>query len=244
VLSGTADVQVLAAHAPVMDALDAGPLQLADVELLQAAFELPYASREGLLPPGLHPTTPPLLIVLAWRVGESPWGPFSLAQARISCRSGVRPRGFVAGCIVDRPDAAHALSAEWGLPTAVGDVELQRGYDRVELTAARGGAPALALVGLDPDPLDVGDVQFTVTTSLAHTPRGLRLVQIEPEYALRRVERVRPQLAAFDGSAWELAGLVPGYPVSATVARGEITVAPLRFVSRPDVNAFEGTERI
>jgi Acetoacetate decarboxylase (ADC) len=244
VLTGTADVDALAARAPVMGTFDAGPLELSDVEVLQAAFELPYACREPLLPPGLHPTTPPLLIVLAWRVGSSPWGPFSLAQARISCRSGVRPRGFVAACIVDRPDAAHALGTGWGLPAVAGDVELRRGYDRVELSAGRGGAPALELVGLDPDPMDVGDVQFTVTSSLAHTPRGLRLVQIEPEYALRRVERVRPHLAAFDGAAWELAGVVPHYPVAATVARGEVTVPPLRFVSRPDVNAFEGTERI
>ena len=82
---------------------------------MHAAFELPYASREPLLPPGLHPTTPPLMVLLAWRVADSPWGPFSMAQARISCRSGVRPRGFVAGCIVD--DAAgrrRLLPPDWG----------------------------------------------------------------------------------------------------------------------------------
>jgi Acetoacetate decarboxylase (ADC) len=244
VLSGTADVDALAARAPVMETLDAGPVRFADADVLQAAFELPYASREALLPPGLHPTTPPLLVVLAWRVGESPWGPFSMAQARVSCRSGVRPRGFVAGCIVDRPDAAAALAAGWGLPAVVGPIELRRAYDRVHLVAGRGGVPALELVGIDPDPLDPGDVQFTVTTALARTPRGLRLVQIEPEYGLHRVERVRPHLAGFDGTAWGLPGVVPRYPVGATISRGDVTIPALRFVSRADVTAFEGTERI
>jgi hypothetical protein len=243
-LTGTADVEALATRAPVMEALDAGPLELVDVDVLQAAFELPYASREALLPPGLHPTTPPLMIVLAWRVGGSPWGPFSLAQARVSCRSGVRPRGFVLGCIVDQPDAAAGLTTGWGLPAVVGAVELRRAYDRVELTAARDSVPALQLVGIDPDPLDPGDVQFTVTTALARTPRGLRLVQIEPEYGLRRVERVRPHLAGFDGAAWNVPGVVPRYPVTATVSRGAVTLPPLRFLSRADVTAFEGTERV
>jgi len=38
--------------------------------------------------------------------------------------------------------------------------------------------------------------------------------------------------------------VVPRYPVAATISRGDVTLAPLRFLSRADVNAFEGTERI
>jgi len=244
VLSGSADLSTLAARAPVMPSLDAGPVVLGDVEVMQAAFELPYASREALLPRGLHPTTPPLLVVLAWKVRESPWGPFSMAQARVSCRSGVRPRGFVAGCAVDNAAAATALAAGWGLPAVEGGVQLHRSYDRAELAVALDRSLALQVVGTDPDPLGTGDVQFTVTTTLAVTPRGLRLVQVEPDYALRRVERVHPQLVAFDGPAWGLPGVVPGYPVAATIAVGDVTVPRLRFVSRPDVNAFEGTEQV
>jgi hypothetical protein len=243
-LTGTADPEVLAVRAPTMETLDAGPLHLGELEVMQAAFEVPYASREPLLPPGLHPTTPPLLIMLAWRVEASPWGPFSMVQARISCRSGVRPRGFVTRCIVDNADAVAALAAEWGLPTLIGTVELLRNYDRAELIATRDGAPALHLIGVNPDPLDVDDAQFAVTTTLARTPRGLRLVQVEPEYELRRVERLRPHLVGFDGAAWELPGLLPRYPVAATVSVGGLTIPRLRFVSRPDVNAFEGTEKI
>ena len=167
-----------------------------------------------------------------------------MVQARVSCRSGVRPRGFVAACIVDNANAAAALAAGWGFPAVTGTVELQRGYDRTELMAGRDGAPALNVVGTDPDPLGAGDAQFTVTTTLAMTPRGLRLVQVEPEYELHRVERLRPHVALFDGAAWRLPGVVPGHPVAATVAVGDVTIPRLRFVSRPDVNAFVGTEKV
>lgn len=239
-LTGTADMEALSAGAPVMESLDAEAVRLERVEVLQAVFEQPHNSREENLPPGLHPTTPPLLVLLAWAVEDSPWGPFGMAQARVSCRSGVRPRGFVRGCIVDNPDAARALATNWGLPAQSGRVHLKRHFDGIELRVEHDGDMAADFSGLDPDPLDPGDVQYTVTTTLAHTPRGLRLVQVEPEYELHRVERLRPRLNSF---GWD--GIVrPVHPVSASIAVGALTLPKLRFLSRPDVLAFEGTEKI
>jgi hypothetical protein len=148
----------------------------------------------------------------------------------VSGRSGARPRGFVVGCVIDNPEAAAALASDWGLPAVPGSVELLRGYDRAELAVQADGRTAVRMVGLDPDPLSVDDVQFSVTTTLATTPRGVRLVQLEPEYELRRVERLRP--------------LEPGYPVAATISVGDITIPPIRYVSRPDVSAFQGTEQL
>lgn len=243
-LTGTADPEVLAGRAPVMDALDAPPAAFAGVEVLQATFEMPAAVRQTTLPPALHPTNPPLLVLLAWRVSDSPWGPFSMAQARVSCRSGVRPRGFVAGCVVDNPVAAAALAASWGLPARAGAVVLERAYHAVTLRVETGSATAAELVAVNPDPLSPGDVQYTVTMTLAHTPRGVRLVQLEPEYRVDRVERVRPRLGRFEGSAWGEAGLDPVHPVSATIAAGDVTIPALRYVCRPDVLAFEGTEGV
>lgn len=239
-LSGTGSLDELAARAPKMPALDAEPVELRGAEILQATFEMDYASREITLPPGLHPTTPPLMIVLAWSVHDGPWGPFAMAQVRVSCRSGVRPRGFVTSCVTTSEEAAKALSAKWGLPTRVGAVRLVRRFDAVELEV--GGS--MRLTGLDPDPLGAGDVQYTVTSTLAHTPRGLRLVQVEPEYEPQRVERVRPRLDRFVAPEWGHPGLAPRHPVTATVAVGTITVPRLRFLSRPDVMAFEGTETV
>ena len=247
-LSGTVPPQELAAGGsrPRMESLAPEPVIWTGVEVLQATFELPYSSRETTLPPGLHPTTPPLLVLLAWAVPDSDWGPFTLVQARVSCRSGVRPRGLVAGCLVDNPVAAEELCSTWGLPTLTGEVRLRRGYDAVELsaTAPSEAGPAVDLVGRDPDPLGAGDVQYTVTVTLAETPRGLRLVQLEPEYELHRVERVRAQLRAFHPGGWSSVELAPGHPVAATVGVADITIPKLRFVSRPDVTAFEGTESV
>jgi hypothetical protein len=238
VLSGTADVDALAAGAVSMTRLDAPPVTFEGVAVLQASFEMPYSLRQPALPPGLHPTTPPLLVVLGWSVPDGPWGPFALAQLRVSCRSGVRPRGFVAACAVDSAPAAAALRDGWGLPAVVGPVTLERGYDRVAL-----GAPWIDLVGLDPDPLAPGDVQYSVGTTLAATPRGLRLVQVEPEYEPGRVERVRPRLERFDPGGLPVP-LAVAAPVAATIAVGRVTLPALRFLSRPDVPAFEGTERV
>jgi hypothetical protein len=239
-LNGTASLETLAGRAPTMPALDPDPVTFEEVEVLQAGFEMAYASREATLPAGLHPTTPPLMIVLAWRVGDSPWGPFTMAQVRISCRSGVRPRGFIAGCVVDTAEGAEALASRWGFPARVGPVRLDRFYDAAVLDVG----PALKLTGLDPDPLGAGDVQYSVTTTLAHTERGLRLVQVEPEYELRRVERVRPRVDHFDPAAWSPAPLAPRHPLAATIGVGTLSIPRLRFVSRPDVMAFEGTEAL
>lgn len=239
-LSGTASLEALAAVAPALSSMDPEPVAFEDAEVLQATFEMAYEARQSCLPPGLHPTTPPLMVVLAWRVPDGPWGPFTMAQVRVSCRSGVRPRGFVAGCLADTTQAADALSTQWGFPCRAGALHLLRSYDRVSLDAG----PAMGMTGLDPDPLGPADVQYTVTTTLAHTPRGLRLVQVEPEYDLRRVERVRPRLDHFDPGAWGAPGLVPRNPVTATIGVGTLSIPRLRFVSRPDVLAFEGTEAV
>jgi len=244
VLTGDADLAVLASRAPTIATLTPDAVHLSDVIVLQAAFELRAADRTAVLPPGLHPTNPPLLILLAWQVGGSPWGPFSMAQARVSCRSGVRPRGFVAGCVADSPDAAAGLSSQWGLPARMGAVSLHRHYDATELVVTVGGAPACEVRASGPEPLGPGDVQYSVTMTLAHTTRGPRLVQLEPEYELSFVERGRPQLTSFDGSAWGEPALSPVHPVSATVGIGSVTIPRLRFVCRPDVLAFEGTEPV
>lgn len=224
--------------------LGAGPVVFEGAEVLQATFEMAYSAREITLPAGLHPTSPPLMVVLAWSAPAGPWGPFSMAQVRVSCRSGVRPRGFVAGCVTDRRAAAEGLRSTWGLPAELGEVVLARRYDSVDLSVESAAGPAMVFRGLDPDPLAPGDVQYTVTTTLAHTPRGLRLVQVDTDYDLRRVERVRPRLEHFAADAWGSPHLAPRQAVSATIGLGDITVPPLRFLTRPDVSAFEGTEPV
>jgi hypothetical protein len=86
-------------------------------------------------------------------------------------------------------------------------------------------------------------VLYSVTLNLAETPRGPRLLQVEPEYAVRRAERLRPRLLSFHPEGWGDRHLDPYHPVSASVASAHLVIPRMRFVCRPDVLAFTGTEK-
>ena len=206
-------------------------------------YEMRIDGRQASLPPGLHPTNPPTFVVQLWRCGESPWGPFGLAQARIGSRSGLRPRGFVQGCVCDNDAAADALRRRWGFPVQRGSVVLRRQYDATygavtigdvqvyEIHAPRPGSSRTRRRVL----LDRGDPR--------HTPRGLRLVQVDIDVTVQRAERYKPRLLHFDGPRWGVhPSVVPYHPVSASTADGEITIQRLRYVNKPDELAFTSTE--
>lgn len=243
-ISGTARVEELMARRPRMPSLAAAPVALRGVEIVQALFEMPASARECIVPAGLHPTNPAALVLQAWRCPESPWGAFSLVQARAQTRSGVRPRGFVTGAACDNAAAARALAEGFGYPALPAEIRWQRAYDRVRLDVVRAGETILAFEGADPDPLAPGDVQFSGTLNLADTPRGWRLVQVDPEIQPARSERLRPKLSAFTPAAWGDPRLDPYYPVSASLTLADVTIPALRFVCRPDEPAFTATERV
>jgi hypothetical protein len=93
-----------------------------------------------------------------------------------------------------------------------------------------------------PLPLATSDLQFFSSVHPAHTAKGLRLVQVDCEYALARGERGRPVLDGFDAAGFGAPGVRPSYPVAAVVALGDVTLPRIRYLLRPDVLAFEGTE--
>ncbi len=241
---GTARLEDLKARRPRMPSLDASPVTLPGVEIVQAMFEMPASARESILPAGLHPTNPAALVLQAWRCPESPWGAFSLVQVRAQTRSGVRPRGFVTGAACDGEAAARALAAGFGFPAQLAEIRWQRAYDTVRLEVARGGETILGFEGADPEPLAPGDVQYSGTLNLADTPRGWRLVQVDPEFRPARAERLRPKLSAFSPAAWGDPRLDPYYPVSASITLADVTIPALRFVCRPEELAFTGTEKV
>lgn len=243
-LFGTADVDALAAGAPRMERLDTAPIVLPGGLVVQATFEMPAAVRECFLPPALHPSDPPLVSWLVYRCAEGPLGAFALAQLRVSCRSGLRPRGFLVDAVVDSIEAGRALATRWGYRVRHGEVRAARHFDAVSVRVAIDGRPIVELALADPDPLAAGDVQYTASMHLAETPRGRRLVQVDPAYSVARAERARPRLVAFDAAACGDARLAPTSPVSASIAIADVTLPALRYVCRPDVWAFEGTERV
>ncbi|HEX4428922.1 MAG TPA: acetoacetate decarboxylase family protein [Frankiaceae bacterium] len=243
-LIGSSDVRDLVPDPPTLDAFATEPVSLPGATVLQFISEIRVSGREASLPPGLHPTNPPSVVFQFWACPQSPWGPFRLAQGRVACRSGLRPRGFVQGCVTDSVAAAEALRSQWGFPAILGDVVVDRGYDRVRAEVATGGRTVLALTGRDPDPLGNGDIAFTTTIALAQTPRGLRLVQIDCEYTANRAERVRPVVDSFERGAWLPGSVALTWPISAAVAIADITLEPHRYVSKPDELAFTGTETL
>lgn len=242
-LSGTAALADLLVGAATMPDLATAPEELGDVELLKVVTETRFAHRTAALPSGLHPTNPPTAILHVWKVGSSPWGPFSMAEARVGCRSGTRPRGLVLGCVVDGADAAvAALRARWGFPAHPGQVTLRRTYDGVTASVEVAGDGACAVHAVDPDPVDGADLAWTTTLTLAHTPRGPRLVQLEVEHRVARAERVQARVDHFAGDVWAHPALAPTQVVSAAVTVGAAVLPSLRFVARPEELAFTGTE--
>ena len=243
-LSGTADVDTLAANAPIVSTFATEALVCPAAELLQVAWEVWGDARQAVLPPGLHPVTPPTITWSWLRVPESVAGPFTLAQTRVVCRSGIRGRGFHVAGFIDNADAAALLTSQWGYRLMLADVSLQRRYD-----GTRGRVRIDADVVLDcgltfPQPLSGADLQYTDTMHLAHTPLGLRLVQVECDYAFGPAERGRPTLASFAFDRCDLPLLRPSSPISASSAVADVSLMPVRFVCRPDVSAFIGTDRV
>ncbi len=265
-ISGTAAVDELAADAPEIAAFGTESVRLGGVTGLSLVAELRRPAREAVLPPGLHPIVPPAMSLLAWDVSESPWGAFSAAFVRVVCRSGARARTFCVGAAASTDDAVTGLRSQFGFPARQAEVSLRRHYDEVDLRVSaedddggshgeggssgsgggngRGNGPMLALSALDPDPLSVGDLQHVGSMNLAHTPLGLRLVQVETHHEPSRVERLAARIDAFDAAAWGQPLLDPYWVVSCSVSLEDVEIPAIRFVCDPSLPAAEGTERV
>ena len=246
-LTGTADISSLVARLgpPTIPAWDPEPVELRGVDCLQLVAELRRPAREVTLPRGLHPTEPPALLIQAWKVDESVWGPFSICFTRLSCRSGVRARGFTTGCVIDNDVAGAQLATRWGFPARDGPVRLRTHYDACELEVTIDGRSILTIAGIDPQALSTGSLQYTASLNLAETPNGLRLVQVEAAHDAERVQRVGGRITRFDAASWGDDRLEPYHVVATSLARDRtVRLAPIRFACLPEVSAFEGTEVI
>jgi hypothetical protein len=247
VLTGTAGVDELAQRlsAATIPAWASDGVELEGVISLQIIAELRRAGREALLPAGLHPTDPPSLHLQVWRVEQSPWGPFVWAHTRLSCRSGVRARALTTASVVDQPGAATGLAERFGFPSTVASIRLDVFYDRSEARVEVEGRAVLEVDAVDPTPMAPDAVQSTSTMNLGLTPQGFRLVQVEARHHTTGIDRLRARIRRFDPAAWGDDRLDPYNVVSAVQVRDQhVTLPPVRFVCRPDVSAFEGTERV
>jgi hypothetical protein len=243
-LRGSADLQVLAQRAPVMQSLTYPAFDLHDVEVLYAVYELAHEGREALLPPGLHPTDPGHAIFVFMSAADSEFGPFTVASGRIGGRSGSRPRALELASFIDNPVAGEALRNRLGMQCDPATVRLVGRYSGAEASVEAGGVTIFRLSSHDQVTMTGADIQYTNLLTLAQTPMGLRLVQVEQEYTVQRATRGKPVLEVFVPEAWGSPLFRPVHGVSASLSRVDLSFLPIRFVQKPELTAFEGTERV
>ncbi len=246
-LAGTLDIRPLIDGAPEV-VLDDRELQVDDVDILQVLYEVRSTDREALVPPALNPTIPPVVSFLVYRARESVFGPFALAQLRLTARAGVRPRAFLISARCDNPELAGVLADSYGFRVSPATIELARFHDRVNCSVHDDSGTILDVSLVDPVPVTGHDVQYPPGMHLARIAHdGVlvpRIVQVDSEYQFRRADRGEPVLTHFDAEAWGDTRLVPYLPVSASFAACDVTITNVRYVCNPDIPASEGTERV
>ncbi|MCY3860300.1 MAG: hypothetical protein OXG25_15480 [Gammaproteobacteria bacterium] len=243
-LIGTTPLEQLVSELPTIPNWDIEPVVLDGVEILQAQFELAATNIEQLLPPALHPTIPPLGHWSCWEVPDSPWGSFKLVKFRLSCRSGARPRTFLLGAFIDNQEAQQNLSNNWGLAARQAKISFVRSYDAAEFNVIVNKQLALDVKLRNPESLATADLQLFASMQGANTPSGVRLVQFDPSYEVNRTERYTPTIDHFAPHVWQREGIDPVYAVTAWGANTTIHLPKIRFVCRPDIDAFRGTESV
>ncbi len=249
-LVGTEDPKRFEKEAPTIATFAGESLELPDCIFLQALCEVESERMCEMLPPALHPTLPPVVGWSAFEAADSEWGAFRLAQLRIECRSGLRPRGLLVRSVVESVDPdgserlASALAARFGFRCVVGEVVLARAYDETRLSVACGAHTLVELVLRKPERIGETDTQFVSSLHPAQTPNGFRLVQVDTEYAVKRAERGRLEIAGFDAAGWGEERIRPTLALPGVVGRADVSIRPIRFVCRADVLAFQGTEAV
>lgn len=242
---GTLDPELLLADAPVMPHLDVEPTTFPGAELLQVFAEIKMGTLEEQLPPALAPTNPSFV---AWRglyLPETPWGPTTIAETRLVCRAGFRPRVFLVEGRTDNPVAAEALAAGWGYRLRPAErVSLRRWADETVLDVEDGGQTILKVRMVQPTPTNGTSFGLNANVHLAHTPLGPKLVQAGADWTFQSADLGRPRIDAFVPEAWGRGGVRPTYPVSAVAGTADVTFREIKFVSDPVQPALFGTTTI
>ena len=236
---------------------DAGPVvtqptgdawELASVGILQIMYEIDAEAVTSLLPPALHPTVPPTVVLTITNVPDSPAGPFTMAEARVGSRSGARPRGLSFGAFCNSAEAAKALSARWGYPLSIAEVSLTKRYDRVIGKVVAAGKTVLEMRMMNPEPIAGNDIQYLAGLNVAKIERDgatlSRLIQVDPDYVFRSADRGKPELETFDAEAFKLHGARPNWAVSASYAVADIQMPELRYLVDPAKTPLTAVERV
>ncbi|MDB5108519.1 MAG: hypothetical protein JWM69_1460, partial [Candidatus Binatus sp.] len=163
---GKLDLATWAKSAPAINGYKTEPWVLKGAQILTLNIEIDDDAADALIPATMHPSIPEYGIFCATHYPESPVGPFSIAEIRVSGRTGVRPRGFTLRSFCNNEDARRELASRWGYPTAPGDVKLEIRHDRVVARANSNGKPVLEFELLDRDTISGNDIQYIASMHL------------------------------------------------------------------------------
>ncbi len=224
------------------------PWELPGAGHLQLMFEIDDAHMVDLLPPALHPTIPPTLLINVLRVPESSVGPFTLAEARIGCRSGGRPRAFLAQAHCDSEAACAELRSRWGYPVTQAEVVLDQQHYQVVARVTYAGKLLLECSLEGPEAINGADIQYLPNMNLARMMRDgaevVRLIQVDADYAISKADRGRPTAKVFEPSGWAVADALPQWPVSASFATGTVTLPRVRYLANPSLSPLKAVEAL
>ena len=228
-LQGTANIDELSRRAPFVTIDPEKSIQLGDVQWLQFTYEVP-GDRQSLLPPTLSPTTPSILTLQIWRAAGGDLGEFGLAQARISCRAGVRIRTFLLQSVIDGQHAAKVLGPAFGYLSTQGTVAIQLRSDKITAHVQSNNRCVAEGELTNLRSLEPSALQHIENMQLANTPDGVRLVQVEPHITTNSVLRGSPSLSTFDSAFWNIPGRKLKSSVIGASAETKITLVPIRYV--------------
>jgi len=236
-----------AKSAPTLNGYKTESWVLKGAKILSINIEVDDDPADNLLPATMHPSIPEYAIFNVTSYPDSPVGPFSIAEVRLSGRTGVRPRGFVLRSYCDSDDARRELAARWGYPTAAGDVKLHVRHDRVVAHVSAGGKPVLECELLDRDTISGGDIQYIASMHLARNKDDgkLVLIQVDPEFVFSKAERGKPRIILLDNDAFGAGNhLRLGNPISATFTTADVTLPKIRYICNPELPAMQGTTKV
>jgi hypothetical protein len=240
IVYGTRDITPEVATAPVVDLLGIDSLQLEGGQILQVLSELTFSGFETRLPPALHPSHPPYAVLVWYRLPASPFGPFTMAQVRVSSMAGISRFSYPVGGWIDNPDAAAELARRWGYRLEPAEVALHRRHDRVWGTVVVDGTVVLEAGMTDPQPVSGKDANYNGHLNLARVERDgqlvATLVQTGPQLAFQSCDRGRPQVTVFSDS---IGCDRPYWPVSAFSGTCAFLFTPVTFVCDPNVPAVD-----
>ena len=222
---------------PVIDPLyPPPPWKLPGARVLKVIYETDVKPLLTWLPAKLTRSSPPYVVVTVANYPESPIGEFSLAAQYLGCRAGFFIRALTLQAIADNTTAMSALREVWGYPCRLGEVRLRAVDGAVDGSVGEGGVELVRIQMSAAEAIDGGLVRFDPVLNLRVLPsleEGkkhdlMQLVQIDPDFAVRKALRGTGALGFGDETSW--AALPVRNVVSAVYCEMDTELPLARFV--------------